>query len=118
MAKPTPQACHALTTYFVTKYKERYGAEPVVNRHSARWGFDSLLQGMSPEDARALLDFYLTTASSNKHKLDWFFYNYDKIMESLSDVDKDKTSRKKLMEESERRAREWRERGNEGITTT
>lgn len=115
MAKPTVQQCHAMTTYYVKLFKAKYGTEPVVNRHSARWGFESLLMGMPPSDARELLDFYFTTKSEKRHSLDWFFYNYEKLTESLTEVEKDRAHRDKLRHESEQRAKEWRERGNTGI---
>ena len=115
MAKPTAQQCHAMTTYYTSAFKQKYGREPVVNRHSARWGFESVLMGMPPADAKKLIDFYFTTTSKEQHSLTWFFYNYDKLIESLSDLEKDKLRRKQLREESEKRAAEWRARGNTGI---
>lgn len=115
MAKPTAQQCHAMTTYYVSKFKEKYGREPVINRHSARWGFESVLMGMPPAEAKKLLDFYFTTTSTKQHALDFFFYNYEKLIESLSALEQDKLRRKKMREESEKRAAEWRARGNTGI---
>jgi len=111
------QECHALISYFCKKFKEKYGMEPVVNRHSSRWGFDSILQGMSPSEARQLIDYYFTTTQMKRHNLDWFFYNYDKLQEGRVESDKDKERREKMRRESEQRAKEWRERfGNKGVT--
>lgn len=117
MAKPTAQQCHAMTTYYVNLFTEKYHRAPTVNRHSARWGWESVLMGMPPTEAKRLLDFYFTTTSQKQHALDWFFYNYDKLIESMSDLDKDRERRKKLREESEKRAAEWRARGNTGIAS-
>lgn len=115
MAKPTAAQCHTLTSYYVKLFKERYHREPVVNRHSARWGFEAVLMGMPPEEAKKLLEFYFTTTSQKQHALDWFFYNYDKLIESQTDLDKDRNRREQLRRESEKRAAEWRARGNKGI---
>lgn len=110
------QDCHALISYFVKGYKEKYGMEPVVNRHSARWGFDSILQGMAPAEARNLIDYYFTTTQAKRHNLEWFFYNYDKLIEGRRESEKDRDRREKMRRESEQRAREWREKfGNQGI---
>lgn len=114
MAKPTPQQCHAMTSHYVKVFREKYGHDPVVNRHSARWGFDSVLQGLPPAEVKDLLDFYLTTGSTRKHPLEWFFYNYDKLIEQKSDVDADRKHRAKMREESKKRSEEWRKRGNIG----
>lgn len=111
------QECHALVSYFVKGYKGRYGMEPVVNRHSARWGFDSILQGMAPTEVRNLIDYYLTLTLPKRHTLEWFFYNYDKLINSQREAVKDSERRKKLREESEKRAKDWRDRlGNQGTT--
>jgi uncharacterized protein YdiU (UPF0061 family) len=116
VAKATVQQCHAMTSYYVKRYKEKYKVEPVINRHSARWGFDSILMGMSPEETKEVIDYYFRTASAKKHSLDWFFYNYEKLIEGRNDAQEDAERRERLRQESEERAREWRERvGNQGI---
>jgi hypothetical protein len=114
MAKPTPQQCHAMTTFYVQEYKARHGQEPVVNRHSARWGFESVLTGMPPKEVKELIVFYLDSASKTP-SLDWFFYNYDKLILKKEEVEEDKRTRARLREESRIRAEEWRARGNTGV---
>lgn len=117
MAKPTPAQCHTMISYYIHVYKEKYGREPVVNRHSARWGFDSVLQGLSLEETKALLDYYLITESDRKHPLDWFFYNYDKLVDSKRSVDDDDARRARLRRESQQRVEEWLARGNTRIAS-
>lgn len=112
----TAKDCHVLTSYYVKLYKAKYRSEPVVNRHSARWGFDSILLGISPEETKELIDYYFKTANSKRHAIDWFFYNYDKLIEGRNESLKDIRRRERLRVESEERAKKWRERGNEGIT--
>jgi len=112
----TAKDCHVCTTYFVKKYKERYGVEPNVNRNTARWSWANVLEGMSPSDVKELIDYYFTTTQAKRHNLEWFFYNYDKLMEGKQESEKDKARREKMRRESEQRAKEWRDRfGNQGI---
>lgn len=116
MPNPTVQQCHTMTSHYVKKYKEKYQTEPVVNRHSARWGWDSVLRGMSPDACKALIDYYFKTNSTNRHSLEWFFYNYQKLIEGRTDLEKDAERRERLRRESEERAKEWRARvGDQGI---
>jgi hypothetical protein len=110
--------CHALTNYYVSGFKAAHGREPNVNRWSARWGFDAVLQGMSTEDAKALIDYYFTTPSDRLHDLDWFFYNYQKLTKARADIGTDTEHRAKLMQESKQRAEEWRKSGKRTITGT
>lgn len=111
----TAKDCHSLTSYFEKQYKKRHGFAPDVNRVTARWNFDSILRGMSVPEVMDLLDYYLTTPPTRKHDLEWFFYNYDKLRKAMFDSRKEAAHRKQLMEESRKRAEEWRNSGKQGI---
>lgn len=115
---PAAKDCHTLTSYFEKQYKTKYGSAPVVNRNTARWSFDSILQGMSVPECKELIDYYLASASEKRHNLQWFFYNYDKLIESQRDAIDDAERRKRLREESQERARKWREKLGDKRTTT
>lgn len=108
---PTPKQAHALVSYFQKQYEARYGCKPKrVNRYAARWGFDSILMDMSEDDAKSLIDYYLTTVSQNNHALDWFFYNYEKLIEAKEKHEKDAAALARIREESKKRAEEWRQK--------
>lgn len=117
MAKPTAQQCHALTTYYITAYTDKYQSKPKVNRHSARWGFESMLMDMNSDEVKRLIDFYLETFSSRRHPLDWFFYNYDNLIEEMADKNKDEEDIERLRHETQERVKAWRERGMKSIET-
>jgi hypothetical protein len=111
----TAKDCHTLTSYFEKKFVERHGRVPNVNRYAARWGFDSVLTSMDMAEAKALVDYYLTTPDTRMHDLDWFFYNYHKLIESMHRSQADAAHRARLMEESKSRAEQWRQSGKQGI---
>lgn len=117
MTKPTAQACHAMTTYYVNTYTDYFDMAPRVNRNKARWGWDGVLQDMSATEAKSLVDFWLSDNRAKAQDLDWFFYNYDKLIEIREEHEKALARRRALMEESRQRAVEWKERGNKTITT-
>lgn len=119
MAKPTAAQCHTLITYYSNQYSGKYGKNAVFNRPAAKVGVEGLLMDYSMDDAKSMIDFYLGTpaTSQNKnHSLTWFLYNYDKIVMAIEAHREDAERRKKLREESEQRAKEWRESGKSGIT--
>lgn len=113
---PAAKDCHALITYYIKGYEKKYNNTPNVNRYSARWGFDSVLTGMSMQHAKELLDYYFTTSSPRMHDLDWFFYNYEKLVKGMQDDREDGEHIRRLMEESKSRAEQWRQSGKQGIT--
>jgi hypothetical protein len=115
---PQAKDCHALTTYFIQGYEKKYGKKPSVNRNTARWGFDSILHDKSIMDTKFLIDYYFTTPDTKKHDLDWFFYNYDKLWNAMEEAHEDAQHRKKLMEESKKRAEAWRQSGRQGIANS
>lgn len=106
----TPKQAHALVAYFVSRYKARYGFAPKLNRYAARWGFDSILMDMSPDDAMTLIDYYFETISTNGHALDWFFYNYEKLAEAKTKRDEDATQQVLIRERTKQRTEEWRKK--------
>lgn len=110
----TAQQCHAAITYYEKAYIEHHGFKPVINRNTARWGFDSILRDMSPSECKALIDYYFDTGGN--HALDWFFWNYDKLIIARTSSVQETKARDKLKEESKQRVKEWRERGRHGIT--
>lgn len=110
--------CYACTSYFVKKYKEKYGYDPKPNKFAARWGWDAVLMDMSVDDAQALIDYYFLTTSANRHNIDWFFRNYDKLLNARNTHAEDSVQRARLRAESAERAAQWRERiGNQRTTS-
>lgn len=99
-----------MVSYFSKVYKDKYGTAPVVNRYKARWGFDSVLLSIDESETKKLIDYYFETASPNGHDLDWFFYNYDKLIIAMEKRDKDAVELARLREESKRRTEEWRKK--------
>lgn len=114
----TAKECHTLTSYFAARYKEKYARAPVLNRYSARWGFDSVLMDMSSKEVEELIDYYFTVPSERHHNLEWFFYNYDKLAKARTDAKEDSEHRARLREESAARAETWRQSGKRGIAGT
>lgn len=111
----TAKDCHEMTSYYEKLYKAHYKSAPNVNRVTARWNFDSVLKSLSKAETKSLLEFYFTTASTVRHDLEWFFYNYNKLIKSMEETEVDRAHRQKLMEESKKRSERWRQSGKQGI---
>lgn len=107
MAKPTPQQCHALITYFMTRYEEVVGSKPSLNRNKARWGFESILMDYSPAESRELVDYFLDHYDPN---LDWFLWNYEKVVEAKEERVKQQEALALRRKETQQRLDEWRHR--------
>lgn len=106
----SPKQAHILSTYFGNQYKGKYGYEHKFNRNKARWSWDNILLDFSPDETKALIDYYFTTVSSNGHTLDWFFYNYDKLAEAKEKTDADIKRLAAIREATKQRTEEWRKK--------
>lgn len=107
--------CHACTNYYIKKWEARYGHKPEVNMFAARWGFDSILMGMSVPVVKELIDYYFTTTPQRRYDLDWFFWNYEKLAKSKAEGHSDTEHKQRLLQESKSRAEQWRQSGKQGI---
>jgi hypothetical protein len=111
------KATSELTNYYVKLWEAKYGSKPNTNRFASHWNFSSVLDHLNKQQVKDLLDFYFTTDSKRRHDLDWFFWNYEKLMEGLRLLEKDLKHREKLREETRIRTQKWKERyGVKGIT--
>ena len=114
----TAKDAHTLLSYYEKGYSEKYGEKPVFNRVTARWSADGVLQSLSMKEAKELVDFYFRTLpTAHDHRLDWFFWNYDSLIVAMSETQKEEKRVSRLLEESEQRAREWKERRANKRTT-
>ena len=109
-----------MVAYYEKGYKKKYGTAPSnMNRFAGRYGFEAVLGDMNMEDARQLVDYYFLTQSPNKHALDWFFWNYHKLLKAKNEHKEDAVRREELRRASKERASKWRERrlGNKRTTS-
>lgn len=104
------QQVHIFLSYYLKKYKAKYGFAAVVNRNRTRWSVSNMLMDMTLDDAKGLLDFYFDTVGEKGHDLEWFLYNYDKLQVAKEKRDKDAAALAHIRAESKRRAEEWRKK--------
>jgi hypothetical protein len=108
----TVKDCYTCVSYYEKLYKEKYGTPKRVNKYAARWGFDAILQDLTVDEAKGLLDYYFLTNSARRHDLEWFFYNYDKLDSAKDTHDKEAERQARIRQESKIRAEKWKEHGN------
>jgi hypothetical protein len=104
----TAKDCHALTTYFVSKYKETTGSTLTVNRNKARWGFESVLMDYPAKQAYDLIDYYMEHWQTPS--MEWFFYNYDKVVVAKQECEAQEAAAVQVRKDTAERLEEWRRR--------
>lgn len=96
--------------YYELKYTEHYGVAPVVNRYTARFGFDAMLDDLGKDGVKEIIDYYFTTASTNGHDLKWLFNNYDKLVVKREAYKEEDERIQALRDETQQRLEEWRKK--------
>ena len=86
MAKPTSQQCHAMVSYYISKYRAVNGSDPVVNRNKGKYAFEGILWDLTTDEAKALVDFFVVHYDRD---FDWFAYNYDKVGQAMREYEEE-----------------------------
>lgn len=110
MAKPTPQACHALIDYYKKSYAEANGEQPIVNRNKAKFTMESLLRDYESPEAKAILDYFVKHYDQN---LEWFNYHYEEVVRDKRDADKNAELIAARRRETAQRLEQWKKRQEE-----
>jgi hypothetical protein len=92
MTKDEAKQAYALVSLYCALYKQMYGKNPVVNKYREKWAMQDVIDSVGLERARVLLEYYFKTSRSG-HPISWFFYNFEKLDLSLSQIQEDKTRR-------------------------
>jgi hypothetical protein len=96
MTRDEAKLAYALVSLYSSLYKGKYGRVPVVNKHREKWAMNDVIDSVGYDRAKVLLEYYFTT-NKNKHPIDWFFYNFEKLDAALNEREKDKVRRLTLM---------------------
>lgn len=107
MAVSTQQT-HTLVTYFLGRYKDRYGKDPRdFNRHRDKWGFSSMIEQYGMARAKEVVDYYFETSRPG-HPVAYLLFNYEKLHQIMIEKAEDAEKRRQLHIESKKRVEEWR----------
>lgn len=92
------QKAHALITYYLDRYKKRYGRQPAgLNRNTLTYGFEALLEDY-PGQERTIIDYWFDNYESHDPKR--FIYEYGKVVESLLEAEADEIERREIRKQT------------------
>jgi hypothetical protein len=107
MTKDNAKLAHALVTKYSDLYEIKYNKKPTINRHREKWAMNDVIDSVGYDRAKELLEYYFKVTKPG-HPLTFFYYNFDKIDESMVKLQQDKERRefllaqtKKMVEENE-----------------
>jgi hypothetical protein len=90
------QAPYILLGIYESLYKDKYGHKPSLNKYREKWAMQDVIDSVGYERARELIEYYFQT-SKEKHPLQFFYYNFDRIDQLKKEIDKDRLNRNNLL---------------------
>jgi hypothetical protein len=99
------KAPYILLTIYQDLYKQKYGKAITLNKFREKWGMQDVIDSVGFDRAKQLLEYYFHTQKGG-HPLQFFFYNFDRMDNAITELDKDKERRRLLLEETKRMVEE------------
>jgi hypothetical protein len=96
---------YILLSLYDRLYTEKYDRKAKYNKYREKWAMQDVIDSVGEERAKDLLDYYFRVTKPG-HPLQWFFYNFDKLDEMLVQIEKDKSRREALREQTKRMVEE------------
>jgi hypothetical protein len=90
---------YVLIGLYENLYKEKYGRKPSMNKFREKWAMQDVIDSVGLDRAKDLMHYYFTLPKGG-HPLQFFLYNFDRIDNAISEVEKDKERRRLLLEET------------------
>lgn len=102
MAKTDNRLAYALLDLYSKTYNEKYNRPCQMNKYRDKWAMIDLIDSVGYDRSRELIVYYFKTTSSNRHSLNWFMYNFDRLDDMLSKTEADSVRRAKIREATKR----------------
>jgi len=108
MRKNPLDIANDLITYFSKSYVLKMGKKPILNRGKMKYGLAEILQDWNQTEIKEFIDYYVKSTSDPD--LTDFCRRYDEIISDKQIEENDTKERKRLMSETQRSVREFREK--------
>lgn len=105
MTKDNAKLAHALVTKYSDLYEIKYNKKPTINRHREKWAMNDVIDSVGYDRAKELLEYYFRVTKPG-HPLTFFYYNFDKMDDSMVKLQQDKERREFLLAQTKRMVEE------------
>lgn len=88
---------YILLSLYESLYKEKYGKPCRINKFREKWAMQDVIDSVGFDRTKELLIYYFKTSKFG-HPLSFFFYNFDKMDDFKTQLEKDVDNRRALLE--------------------
>ena len=78
-----------------------YNAKPTINRYKEKWAMQDVIDSIGFDRAKDALYYYFETGK-NRHPLNFFYNNFERIEDMMMQIKEDKANRSRLLQETKK----------------
>ena len=94
-----------LSKYIIKKILLILGYK-IINKYKEKWAAASILEDYDKETAHKVLEYYFKMQKEG-HPLNWFYNNFDVLLDRINDSEKDQELRKERRAQTALLRQEW-----------
>lgn len=96
---------YILLSIYSGLYEEIYKTKPTINRYKEKWAMQDVIDSIGFDRARDVLSYYFQTGK-NRHPLNFFYNNFERIEDMMMQIKEDKANRSRMLKETKKMVEE------------
>jgi len=92
-------------TLYQNLYKDRYNKPATINKFREKWAMQDVIDSVGFDKAIDLMNYYFSLDKFG-HPLQFFYYNFDKMEQARTELQKDIEARRLLLEHTKKMVEE------------
>lgn len=92
---------YILLSLYSNLYEGLYNTKPTINRYKEKWAMQDVIDSIGFERSKDVLYYYFKTGK-NRHPLNFFYNNFERIEDMMKQIEEDKINRVRLSQETKR----------------
>ncbi len=90
-----------MLTLYQNLYKQKYNTAPKINKFREKWAMQDVIDSIGYDRAKKVLEYYFETGK-DKHPLQFFYFNFDRLEDMMIQIEEDKVLRDILLENTKK----------------
>ena len=96
---------YILLSIYANEYEALYNVKPTINKYREKWAMQDVIDSIGFDRAKEVLQYYFNTGK-NKHHLNFFYNNFERIEDMMIQQKEDRVNRDRLLEQTRKMVQE------------
>lgn len=96
---------YILLSLYSNLYEEAYKSKPTINRYKEKWAMQDVIDSIGFDRSINVLEYYFKTGK-NRHPLNFFYNNFERIEDMMMQIKEDKANRSRMLKETKKMVEE------------